>query len=98
LHDCHFSLHTVPVASVAVAGLAAWVLLEKACGGDYKKIFKLMGLVAVCAVAVYILIYLIFAAKQIGSYRVAVEAPVDAWVALVTYGLTFTVGLLQPKD
>ena len=86
------------VASVAVAGLAAWVLLEKACGGDYKKIFKLMGLVAVCAAAVYILIYLIFAAKQIGSYRVAVEAPVAAWVALVTYGLTFVTGLLQPKD
>ena len=90
------------VASVGVAALAAWVLLEKACGGDYKKIFKLMGLVAMIAAAVYILIYLIFAAKQTGSgdyiVRIAVEAPVDAWVALVTYGLTFTAGLLQPKD
>lgn len=86
------------VASVAVAGLAAWVLLEKACGGDYKKIFKLMGLVAVCAAVVYILIYLIFASRQSGSFRVAVEAPIGAWVALVTYGLTFTAGLLQPKD
>ena len=86
------------VASVAVAGLAAWVLLEKACGGDYKKIFKLMGLVAMIAAAVYILIYLIFASRQSGSFRVAVEAPIGAWVALVTYGLTFTAGLLQPKD
>ncbi len=86
------------IASVAVAGLAAWVLLEKACGGDYKKIFKLMGLVAVCAVVVYILIYLIFAAKQVEAYRIAVEAPVAAWVALVTYGLTAAVGVLQPKD
>lgn len=86
------------VASGVVAILAAWVLLEKACGGNYKKIFKLMGLVGLIAVFVYILIYLIFASQAEGNYRTAVAAPVSAWVSLVFYGLTTIVGALQPKD
>lgn len=83
---------------LGVAALAGWVLLEKTFGGDYQKLFKLLAIVALGAVSTYILIYLIFGSKQEEFYRVAVEAPVTAWVALVTSGLAFVAGLLQPKD
>ena len=82
---------------LGIAALAAWVLLEKAFGGEYQKLFKLLSLVALAAVSTYILIYLIFGSKQEEFYRIAVEAPVSAWVALVVSGLSFAASFLQPK-
>ncbi len=85
------------VASLAIAALAAWSLLEDACGGCGKKQFKLMALVAAASVVVYIILFLILGRFTQDSYQYIVTVPVSAWLCLALYGGTAAACYLPAK-
>ncbi len=89
------------VALLVVAAMAAWAILENACGGNGAAIFKLASLIAAIGTILFALLFLILCRRSIDSYgttmTVIVEVPVSAWVNIAVFGGVSAVACLQPK-
>lgn len=83
---------------LGVAGLAAWSLLEKACGGCGMAQFKLAAISALGATFLFALLFFILGRRDLGNDQdFIIEVPVSAWVNLVYFGFVSAVAYLKPK-
>lgn len=74
------------IALLGVAILAVLAMLENACGGCGKGLFKLATVIALGATFLFALLFLILGRRASGTYTFIIEVPVSAWFNLALFG------------
>lgn len=73
------------IALLGVAALTILAMLENACGGCGKKIFKLAIAVAAGATFLYALLFVFLCRVKVEGYTYVICTPVSAWVNMALF-------------
>jgi hypothetical protein len=85
------------IALLGVAALTILAMLENACGGCGKKIFKLAIAVAAGATFLYALLFVFLCRVKIEGYTYVICTPVSAWVNMVLFSGIAALNFLPEK-
>ena len=85
------------ITLLGVAALTLLAMLENACGGCGKKIFKMATAIAAGATILYALLFVFLCRTKIEGYTYVICTPVSAWVNMALFSGIAALSFLPEK-